>query len=262
MQYQPYEFDSLDLDPNSPFFWDHLSRYWWAGEKSRGLSVLDCACGKGYGSYILSHQAKSIAGVDLNENSLKIAAKNFKKENLSFHSFDVTKIQDYPLPLDMVVAFEVIEHLPPNLTETFLGGIAKKLQPNGTLLLSTPNHDVVEKSGVYVPDFHINNLRPWDLKTILERHFHSVTMLGQFQKRSFIYEAVFTFDYFNLRHLWKKPPSKHPEKSSIQNTKVSQNEIHPFLEKYPEQAKTYRFSPWHWRQAGLTVAICKEPKIT
>ena len=30
MGYEAYENDSVPLDPSSPFFLDHVTRYWWA----------------------------------------------------------------------------------------------------------------------------------------------------------------------------------------------------------------------------------------
>jgi SAM-dependent methyltransferase len=258
--YQAFEFDSLDLNPGSPFFWDHVSRYWWASGLVAGKSVLDCACGKGYGSYILSHQARTVYGIDLNGRSLEIAGSTFRRPNLSFRSFDVLKIGVFDQPLDCVVAFEVIEHLPPETTGLFLAGIAAKLAPGGALLLSTPNHDVVVKSGVAVPEFHINNFPAKELKARLGEHFGSVEMLGQFRSRPWGENLVFSLDFWNLRHLLRRPgrarsvlPAPAPERGRGE-------EVSRYLDSYPEQAREYRFSPWHWRQAGLTVAVCRQAK--
>lgn len=279
MEYRAYESDSLELNPSSPFFWDHLSRYWWVSSLVSGQTVLDCACGKGYGTYVLSHQAKFSYGIDLNQKSLEIAAKNFgKKENLSFSSWDVTKISSLPQPIDAVVAFEVIEHLPPPLTHNFLEGIQKKLSSHGTLYLSTPNHDVVLKSGMSVPEFHINNFRSYELKSLLEKYFRNVEMLGQFQPRSPFQQMVFDLDFWNLRHLTKygrlakealvglgskdlgaKDSVSLSTAASVPDTHrtnaPSPESWRHLLEVYPEEAKNYRFSPRHWRQSGLTVAI-------
>lgn len=268
MEYRAYESDSLELNPSSPFFWDHLSRYWWVSSLVAGQTVLDCACGKGYGTYVLSQRAKFSYGIDLNPKSLEIAARNFGgKKNLSFSSWDVTKISSLPQPIDAVVAFEVIEHLPPKLTHDFLEGIQRKLSSHGTLYLSTPNHDVVLKSGMSVPDFHINNFRSKELKTLLEKYFRSVEMLGQFQARSPLQQVVFDFDYWNLRHLAKYGRLAKEcllglgsKNSSVLSETAQEDAPSPeswrhLLETYPQEAKNYRFSPRHWRQSGLTVAI-------
>ncbi len=258
--YQAFEFDSLDLDPNSPFFWDHVSRYWWASALVKGKSVLDCACGKGYGSYILSHGARAVHGIDLNERSLETARTAFRKSNLFFRSFDVLKIGEFDQPLDCVVAFEVIEHLPPETTDRFLAGIAAKLAPGGVLLLSTPNHDVVTKSGVSVPEFHINNFTARELKTRLDKHFGSVEMLGQFRRRPWAENLVFSLDLWNFRHLLRRPARTQSTQHSPAPQRGTLEEVSHYLDSYPDQALEYRFSPKHWRQAGLTVAVCRRPK--
>ena len=45
----------------------------------------------------------------------------------------------FPIRYDVVVSFEVIEHVSRNYTEAFLSGLKHVLAPNGTLFLSTPN---------------------------------------------------------------------------------------------------------------------------
>ena len=77
MNYQSYADDSVSLDQASPFLDDHLARYIWNQNEVKGGDILDCACGKGYGSYLMSLSAKSVVGVDMNENSLEIARSRF-----------------------------------------------------------------------------------------------------------------------------------------------------------------------------------------
>jgi SAM-dependent methyltransferase len=252
MQYQTYEEDSIPLDASSPYFWDHVSRYWWSTQYVGGKSVLDCACGRGYGSYILSSAAKNVVGVDLNAPSLFEAAKQFKKNNLSFKEWDVFKLPELG-KFDVITAFEVIEHLPPSQTESFLKSLRGSLNPGGILLLSTPNHDVVKKSGAFIPEFHINNFRAADLKRILLKHFGDVQMIGQFKKRKGINALVFDFDFFNLRHLLKSFVKTHANS----NSNPSDRSIQKYLESRPEQVDEYKFSPNHWRQSGLSLAICR-----
>lgn len=258
-EYRAYDEDSAELDPSSPFFLDHVSRYWWAAEQLAGLDVLDCACGKGYGTFILSSRARTACGADLNQRSLEIARRTFARSNLEYVSRDILDLASLGRTFDAVVAFEVIEHIPPAETDRFLAGIRKVLRPGGTLLLSTPNHDVVTKSGSAVPEFHINNFKPADLRASLKRHFNEVRMLGQYRRRQGLSGIVFDLDFLNLRHslgrrlvrssggvasLAEAPPRKVADPRAV------------FERPYPG-VDQYRFSPRHWRQAGLTVATCR-----
>jgi 2-polyprenyl-3-methyl-5-hydroxy-6-metoxy-1,4-benzoquinol methylase len=263
MNYKTYQGDSLDLDETSIFFTDHVSRYWWASEQAKDKDVLDCGCGKGYGSYILSQNAKHVIGIDLNEGSLAKARENFsKKSNLEFLKQNVYELGNLNKKFDLITTFEVIEHLPPDKVDDFINCLKNSLKAGGKLLLSTPNHDVVLKSRVNIPSFHINNLRATELRQLLKRHFKNVEMLGQYKKRSEISEILFFFDIFNLRHSIKnfgKPPGKmiiESEEEHQGHSAKSVKDLSQYLEKIPHFFSFYRFRRWHWRQAGLSIAVC------
>lgn len=269
MTYTAYKGDSLELNKGSSFFWDHVTRYWWAAKQAKNLEVLDCACGKGYGVFILSQNSQFVTGVDLNENSLKIAKKSFQEfnpeEKVQFLKNDVFKLQELNKSFDLITAFEVIEHIPPERTDEFLVSLKNVLKPGGVLLISTPNHDVVLKSLVSVPGFHINNFKPTDLKNTLTRHFRHVEMLGQFKKRKFLNHILFSIDFLNLRHSlknWFMPSvptapntslemGEEIDESPVEGSLLSANDFSKFPE---DQFNSYRFSSNHWRQAGLTIA--------
>ena len=279
MAYESYEDDSAVLDPSSPFYLDHVTRYWWASTFVQGGSVLDCACGHGYGTYILSKVADSALGVDLNVGSLAEAKEVFVAPNLSYIEFDIHELAKLERRFDVVTAFEVIEHIPPETTDSFLRALAMLLKPGGRLLLSTPNHDVVLKSGVSVPDFHINNFPSAALREVLRRHFGEVEMYGQYKRRSALAELVFDFDFFNLRHvvtrrlggaaraLGNRREANGPTDAAVTNVAASNKTrdvpdikgVRKFYESPPAEMSEYVFSRRHWRQAGLTVARCARP---
>ncbi|OIQ16073.1 MAG: hypothetical protein BM556_15545 [Bacteriovorax sp. MedPE-SWde] len=268
MEYKSYESDSLALNPQSPFFLDHVTRYWWASDRCKGKSVLDCASGKGYGSYILSQNAEKVLGVDLNDNSLELASRIFgNKENLNYQKRDVFKLKEKNEKFDVITAFEVIEHIEPSETDEFISSLASALNENGELLLSTPNHDVVLKSRSSVPSFHINNFRAHELKASLEKHFHNVEMIGQYRRRGALYNTVFSLDFFNLRHslrnLFKAPSAveQMSEDTPDQEEFIAQNPLNiDDFSNSPKEFSEYEFSSKHWRQAGLSVCICSNPK--
>lgn len=263
MQYKSYRNDSLHLNDKSPFYWDHVVRYWWASELGAKLSVLDCATGKGYGAFVMSQQANKVVGIDLNEQSLSIAQKSFGEQtNLTFKKINVFNLEELGEKFDVVTAFEVIEHIDPNKTDDFLKSISRVLKPGGRLLISTPNHDVVTKSGVHIPDFHINNFKSVELKKILKKHFSEVVMLGQFRKRKGLSSLIFNCDVFNQRHILSKFMRKKNQivsQESEDEHDVIKDQIlsaEDFKLKPTEQIQSYSFSEKHYRQAGLTVAIC------
>lgn len=265
--YQTYDHDSVHLDPQDPFFLAHVARYWWVLERIAGKKVADCATGKGYGAYIMAQKAQSVLGFDLNEDSLRQAREIFGNHapNLKYEKRNVLEFKNSNEKFDVVSAFEIIEHIPPETTDDFLNGLAHALDPqNGVLYLSTPNHDVVVKSGVHVPEFHINNFKSVELKKKLEEFFEDVTMLGQYQKRGPLYQFIFALDFFNWRHLLPKTrplklnPDLNPENDSAL---LSPEQVREVYEKPPQEYASTCFSPLHWRQAGMTMAICRHPKF-
>src|SRR5437667_6043826 len=90
---------------------EHMARYTFAARLARGKRVLDAGCGAGYGSAALAEAAESVTGVDVAADAIDFARAHYQAENLAFEQASVMQL---PLPdggFDLVVAFEVIEHL-------------------------------------------------------------------------------------------------------------------------------------------------------
>lgn len=247
--------DSVDVEPGSPLFQEHLSRYWWARQFAVGGDVLDCACGKGYGSFVLASGADSVLGIDINPRSLDMARSRFRRPNLSFLHHDALDLASVERKFDLITAFEIIEHIPSSLADRFLAGLASALKPRGRVVISTPNHVVVSRSGVVIPEYHVNNYTPRRLGRSLKRHFGAVTLLGQFRQRRRHLQLLFDIDIWNLRHVLGRPFSRRAGMEPVPVPVADPPD--EFFERPPDELEAYRFSPRHWRQAGITVAVCE-----
>jgi len=97
--------------------------------------LIDLACGEGFGLNIIneSNSELDITGIDLDEFAI-VNAKN-KYPNLKFLVGDALKLDIKSNSIDVVLAFEIIEHVPPL---DLLNEIFRILKPGGLLLLSTP----------------------------------------------------------------------------------------------------------------------------
>ena len=121
----------------------HVSRYVLAADKIRpGDTVLDAACGLGYGTSVLASCSAGgrFIGVDIDESSIAYAKANFAVHDasISYHACDVTNlsfIADHSI--DVVISFETIEHLPNY--DVFLAEIKRVLKPDGRIIGSVPN---------------------------------------------------------------------------------------------------------------------------
>jgi hypothetical protein len=90
---------------------EHLARYAFAARLARGKRVLDAGCGAGYGSAELARAADSVTGVDAPPRPSDFARAHYRLPNLAFEQASCEALPHPDACFDLVVAFEVIEHL-------------------------------------------------------------------------------------------------------------------------------------------------------
>jgi len=77
-----------------------------------GRTVIDLGCSIGLGSNILSHYARHVWGVDVNEEAIVFANLAFTRPNISFAVMDIEKPPTRELSrFEVIVAIEILEHL-------------------------------------------------------------------------------------------------------------------------------------------------------
>ncbi|WP_426104647.1 class I SAM-dependent methyltransferase [Massilia sp. TSP1-1-2] len=125
----------------------HMVRYALAASLVRsGDTVLDCACGLGYGSAILAAQSGGarFIGVDIDAGSAAYASAHFGQqygiEYVTASATDLSCLADDSI--DLVVSFETIEHLEDY--QAFLKEAVRVLRPDGRIVASVPNQWVDE----------------------------------------------------------------------------------------------------------------------
>jgi SAM-dependent methyltransferase len=115
---------------------EHLARYRFAARFAEGAVVLDAGCGTGYGAAELSRALK-VVGVDASGEAVNHARCNFSRGGVHFLRAVCESLPFADGSFDLVVAFEVIEHL--ERWQDFLNEARRVLRPAGLLLVSTPN---------------------------------------------------------------------------------------------------------------------------
>ncbi|MFI4992213.1 MAG: methyltransferase domain-containing protein [Solirubrobacterales bacterium] len=152
---------------------EHLARYRWVSGLVAGQRVLDAGCGTAYGSALLAEAgAAEVIGVDCACEILE-AARPEMPTIVTLEAGDVTSLQFEDGRFDLVVCFEVIEHLenPGRALDEF----RRVLGPAGTLAISSPNRDVYPPGNPH----HLHEYTPEELKAELLERFDSVRLERQ-----------------------------------------------------------------------------------
>ena len=64
--------------------YEHLHRYAFASQFVKGKKVLDLASGEGYGTFILSQEAHSVVGIEIDPVAVSHAKTTYEKKNIEF----------------------------------------------------------------------------------------------------------------------------------------------------------------------------------
>lgn len=114
----------------------HLAAYRYAATLAEGRSVLDAGCGEGYGAALLARVARRVVGADRAE-ATALANVRHRHPNLTYHTVDLANLDALDEEFDLVVSFQVIEHVPD--PAGLLAALRRRTAQGGTLLVTTPN---------------------------------------------------------------------------------------------------------------------------
>lgn len=159
-------------------WYEHIHRYAFAARLCEGASVLDAACGEGYGAALLAGNARSVTGVDLDEQTITHATKRYGNlENLGFQVADCTELPFEDDSFDVIVSFETLEHLASQ--ETLMSEFRRVLSPAGFLLLSCPDKAEYSDKRGFQNEFHVRELYKDQLQELISSQFPACHLMGQ-----------------------------------------------------------------------------------
>lgn len=167
------------LNTQSPWWGEHVHRYDVVIKEMQGdETILDIACGTGFGSDMLAKYTKNqVIGGDIDKESIQDCRARWNKSNLKFEAVDGTNLYYDDHHFDLVVSFETIEHT----TEyrKMLSEFARVLKPKGTAFISTPNFPINSPTGVVTNPYHTQEFIFEELRDILNENFKNVSIYGQ-----------------------------------------------------------------------------------
>ncbi len=163
-----------EVDPD---LWnEHVARYFFAARMAPGRRVLDAGCGSGYGADVLARTARVVLGIDISDDAIDYAQTHYHAAHVRFERASCLEIPAPDGSFDLVVAFEIIEHL--SDWRGFLREVRRVLAPEGQFLVSTPNQLYYAEARAQLgPNpFHVHEFEYGEFQRELEAVFPRVML--------------------------------------------------------------------------------------
>jgi len=155
--YAPFPRIPLEKSPESEYeslyLHNLVTAYYFRNRKvvnTEGKLILDAGCGSGYKSLILAvaNPGAKIVGIDLSEESVKLARHRLEYhgfENAEFHAIKIEELPSLGLQFDYINADEVLYLLPDAVAG--LQAMKSVLKPDG--IIRTNLHSSIGRAGVF-----------------------------------------------------------------------------------------------------------------
>lgn len=156
---------------------EHLHRYSIVNQYIKDKTVLDIACGEGYGSFLMSNLANKVYGVDIDNDTIVAANLKYKKNNLSFRHGSTSAIPLDDNSIDVIVSFETLEHHDEH--EIMMHEIKRVLKKDGLVVISTPDKLHYTDIPKFTNKFHVKELYKDEFISLVSNYFSNVQLLIQ-----------------------------------------------------------------------------------
>ncbi len=196
---------------------EHMQRYLFASRYAKGKTVLDIACGSGYGTrMLLDAGAGTATGVDVSAEATRYARARFADgttdDKLRFVTADAETFRAGTF--DLIVSFETLEHL--EKRDQFLANIKGMLATAGMLVISTPNKAVT--SPMKDPRKIRNQYHKYEY---IEREFVDALQKAGFtgiqRYGQHLYPSIYQNQLISrLLRRWRKNATESPETAQVQ----------------------------------------------
>jgi 2-polyprenyl-3-methyl-5-hydroxy-6-metoxy-1,4-benzoquinol methylase len=169
-----------DVPAENYWFRRHLAVYEWIASRTRGLRVVDMACGEGYGSAVLARAAAAVVGVDANPEAYEHARLRYRAPNLRFER---ALLDGFDEPADAVVFLQTIEHV--RDPAGALLHLRSLVGERGVVFVSTPNVLTLAPAGAPRSDnpWHVREYRAHEFHSLCRSCFATVELLALFHAR-------------------------------------------------------------------------------
>jgi len=167
--------------------YEHLHRYLFAARWADGSQVLDVAAGIGYGAALLASRARRVCCFDLDWEVVRHGRDAFARENVFFCCADAAALPFASRSMDLVLAFEVLEHLAEQAG--MVSELARVTRLDGMAVISTPNRAVYTDARRYANPFHVHEFYREEFVALLRSQFPHVRLLEQHVRAGSLIQA-------------------------------------------------------------------------
>lgn len=180
------DFTSKDLETSKNWFWAWIKKLnqYVPVKNGKGRSILEIGCSIGAVSNILADRGFKVIASDVSEYAVKRAKK--LTPSARFLTIDIEKGIPLKEKFDIIIAFEVVEHL--KKPEKGIANMYKGLKEEGTVVISTPypykwNFNDPTHINVKYPEEWVKIMQKTGFKNIRYHRFSLLPFFYRFNKR-------------------------------------------------------------------------------
>jgi len=160
-----------------------LARYKFAVkmlQNKKRLTVVDLGCNDGLGALMLRQNCdcEKIIGIDFDREAIAWAEENLADDVLQFIEDDFLGKNLCTGGADCILSLDVIEHIPLEKEQIYLGTICDNLRSGGFAIIGTPNVTMYPYANPWNKKAHINNYDQKRLYELFSRRFRNVFIFG------------------------------------------------------------------------------------
>jgi SAM-dependent methyltransferase len=180
----------------------HAAGYRTVIERLGPGTMLDVGCGQGFESARFLAEDRVVVGADYSADAVSVAGERWGREGLQVAQMDALSLGFARGSFAWACSSHLIEHF--DDPEAHVRELSRVLADDGTVFFLTPN-----APADFENPFHIHLFEPPELRDLLGRHFHDVSVQGldavphvkaDFTARRVKANKVLALDVFDLRH--------------------------------------------------------------
>ena len=180
----------------------HAAGYRTVIERLGTGTVLDVGCGQGFESARFLAPGRRVVGADYSAEAVDLARAKYGRDGLETAQMNALALGFAEGSFDWACSSHLIEHF--DAPEGHVAELARVMKDDGTVFFLTPN-----APADFENPFHIHLFEPPELRALLTKYFHDVTIQGMdavphvkadFTARRVKAQKVLKLDFLDLRH--------------------------------------------------------------